>query len=145
MILPATRSSRFAARSVDIGRTSSDERKREGHTISPVLELINCEPRVPGITIRGRFPVRVRASLKMRSRLGVRFAEMHAEDVGRTSRTSAKNAEDRGLSGRVLMREVSCKTRSKGQQFNLLKIFGKSSADLSFTPWLQRGDLGALE
>jgi hypothetical protein len=52
--------------------------------------LINSEPRIPGMTITGGFPVRILASVKMRSRLGVRCGEMHPVEiiVSRTMSTS---------------------------------------------------------
>src|SRR5215213_3980917 len=78
MIFPGTRSSRLAARSGLIGSPSCDVRNAEGQTVSPVLGFFNSVPRMPGITITGRFPVRLRAVAKMCSRLGVRRAEMHA-------------------------------------------------------------------
>src|SRR6185369_16652269 len=61
-----------------------DVRNTEGQTVSPVLELISSVPRIPGITITGRFPVRARAAAKMCSRLGVRRAEMHALETRET-------------------------------------------------------------
>src|SRR6476646_3480446 len=81
MIFPGTRSSRFATRLGDIGKPSSDVRNAEGQTFSPVLVLINSEPRIPGITITGGFPVRILASVKIRSRLGVRCAEMQPVEI----------------------------------------------------------------
>ena len=56
-------------------------RKADGQTFSPVLELINSDPRIPGITITGRFPVFVRAVAKMCSRFGVRRAEIQLDDT----------------------------------------------------------------
>lgn len=53
-------------------------RKADGQTVSPVFELISSVPRIPGITITGRFPVWDLAEAKIRSRLGVWRAEMHA-------------------------------------------------------------------
>jgi len=44
---------------------------------------------MPGITITGRFPVRMRASAKIRSRLGVRFAEIQAAEGKRKRRNKA--------------------------------------------------------
>src|SRR4051794_12274384 len=94
MIFPGTRSSRFADRLGVIGRPSSDVRNADGQTTSPVLEFNNSEPRIPGITITGRLPVRARASAKMCSRFGVRRAEMQlAEDKARTSRSTTNGGE----------------------------------------------------
>src|ERR1044071_9788179 len=78
MIFPGTRSSWFDARSGGIGSPSCDVRNADGQTVSPVFELISSVPRIPGMTITGRFPVLERAVAKMCSRFGVRRAEIHA-------------------------------------------------------------------
>src|ERR1041385_1045066 len=78
MIFPGTRSSWFDARFGLIGSPSCDVRNADGQTFSPVFELISSVPRIPGMTITGRFPVLVRAAAKMASRLGVWRAEIHA-------------------------------------------------------------------
>jgi hypothetical protein len=62
-----------------MGNPSSAVRNADGHTFSPVFELINSEPRMPGIMITGRFPVFARATAKMCSRFGVRRAEIHPD------------------------------------------------------------------
>src|SRR6266550_450920 len=59
--------------------SSSVERSTDGQTTSPVLELTNCVPRIPGMIITGRFPVFSRAEAKMRSRFGVCFGAMQPE------------------------------------------------------------------
>jgi hypothetical protein len=51
----------------------------DGQTISPVFELINSVPSIPGMIITGRLPVLARAEAKMRSRFGVRLGAMQAE------------------------------------------------------------------
>src|ERR1041385_5428519 len=84
MIFPGTRSSWFDARFGLIGSPSCDVRNADGQTFSPVFELISSVPRVPGMTITGRFPVRARAVAKMCSRLGVRRAEIHALETSET-------------------------------------------------------------
>src|SRR4026207_1279226 len=94
MIFPGTRSSRFAARSGEIGNPSCDVRNADGQTVSPVFGLSNSVPRIPGMTITGRFPVRLRAVAKMCSRLGVRRTEMHALDTREIAiRTRIKRRE----------------------------------------------------
>src|SRR6185369_3390568 len=85
MIFPGTRSSRLAARSGLIGRPSCDVRNAEGQTISPVFGFMSSVPRIPGITITGRFPVLARAVAKMCSRLGVRRAEMQPLETSETA------------------------------------------------------------
>src|SRR6185369_12821670 len=84
MIFPGLRSSWLAARLGLIGSPSCDVRNTEGQTVSPVFELINSLPRIPGITITGRFPALARAAAKMCSRLGVRRAEMQALEMRET-------------------------------------------------------------
>jgi hypothetical protein len=83
MIFEATRSSRLARRSGVVGRfsPSSEERKAEGHTTSPVRRLTICEPSTPGMTITGRFPSRAFAPAKMRARSGVRRAPQPVEEM----------------------------------------------------------------
>jgi hypothetical protein len=70
-------------------------RKAEGQTTSPVFEFINSDPRIPGITITGRFPVLVRASAKMFSRLGVRWADIHPEERTVRRKRMTRAASDR--------------------------------------------------
>src|SRR5262245_36600213 len=99
MIFPGTRSSRFAARSGLIGSPSCEVRKAEGQTVSPVLELINSLPRIPGTTITGRFPVLARAEAKMCSRLGVRRAEIHALETSETVIRTKRRYRERSTEG----------------------------------------------
>src|SRR5215510_11640294 len=84
-IFPGTRSSRFASRFGLIGNTSLEVRNADGQTVSPVFELINSEPRIPGITITGRLPVLDLAVAKICSRLGVRRAEIQALETKETT------------------------------------------------------------
>jgi hypothetical protein len=62
--------------------------------------LISSVPRIPGMTITGRFPVLDRAAAKICSRLGLRRAEMHAletSDSARRVSTKCRELANRGL------------------------------------------------
>src|SRR5215203_1254657 len=83
-----------------MGSPSSEVRNAEGQTVSPVFELINSEPRIPGMTMTGRFPLRARAAAKMCSRFGVRRAEMHALETRESAIRLSSNCFERA-SGRL--------------------------------------------
>jgi len=74
-----------------MGSPSSAERNADGQTFSPVFELINSEPRMPGIMITGRFPVVDLAIAKMCSRFGDRRAEIHPDNAN--EKTISRPAE----------------------------------------------------
>lgn len=75
-----------------MGSPSCDVRNADGQTVSPVFELINSEPSIPGITMTGRLPVLDLAVAKICSRSGVRRAEMHALETSETRiRVEIKN------------------------------------------------------
>jgi len=78
-----------------MGNPSSAVRNADGQTFSPVFELINSDPRMPGIIISGRFPVVARATAKMCSRFGDRRAEIHPENINEEtiSRPAEKTSE----------------------------------------------------
>src|SRR6185369_744943 len=101
MIFPGTRSPRFDARSGLIGSPSCDVRNADGQTFSPVFELISSVPRIPGMTITGRFPVRARAEAKMCSRLGVRRAEIHALETRESAIRTKNKCRERSIGGLV--------------------------------------------
>src|SRR6476660_7790377 len=138
MIFPGTRSSRFATRLGDIGKPSSDVRNADGQTFSPVLVLINSEPRIPGMTITGGFPVRILASVKMRSRLGVRCAEMHAAETNVSRATASSPA----LAKRAVLpseKEMENKSGLESRKFwswvfALRPLVGEQISDLNLSP-----------
>src|ERR1041385_8897620 len=119
MIFPGTRSSWFDARFGLIGSPSCDVRNADGQTFSPVFELISSVPRIPGMTITGRFPVLALAEAKMCSRLGVRRAEIHALETMESAIRSKSNCRERATGHLVnwhrptTINEARDKTRAK--------------------------------
>jgi hypothetical protein len=76
--------------------------------------LINSDPRIPGITITGRFPVLALDSAKMFSRLGVRWADIQPEERAVTRKSPTRTA-----SGRRVFRNLEEKIRNNfGARFN---------------------------
>ncbi len=67
--------------------------RRCGQTTSPVWRLTMREPRMPGMTMTGRFPFRSRTPAKMRPRSGVRRAP-HAPSRGTHRRRRLKVMSD---------------------------------------------------
>jgi hypothetical protein len=69
----ATRSSRFEARSVEIGSStsSSSSRSADGQMVLPVFGLTSWDPRTPGMTMIGALPTYSRAGAKIFGRSGL--------------------------------------------------------------------------
>src|ERR1044072_9309359 len=78
-----------------MGSPSSEVRNAEGQTVSPVFELINSEPRIPGMMMTARFPLRARAAAKMCSRLGVRRGVMLALESSESAIRLSNNCFER--------------------------------------------------